>query len=80
MIKIGNVIINKPFVLAPMAGVNCTSFRLLCKESGAGLIYTQMYHADFLCHKYKVEGKQAIYDYINIQDNEKRSLWCTEYW
>ncbi|MBT3408432.1 hypothetical protein HN415_07150 [Candidatus Woesearchaeota archaeon] len=71
MIKIGNVIINKPFVLAPMAGVNCTSFRLLCKEAGAGLIYTQMYHADFLCHKYKIEGKQAIYDYINIQDNEK---------
>lgn len=71
MLKIGNVNIKSPFVLAPMAGVNCTSFRLLCKECGAGLIYTQMYHADFLCHKAKIDGKQAVLDYININKSEK---------
>lgn len=69
--KIGRVKISNPFVLAPMAGVNCTAFRLMCKESGAGLIYTQMYHSDFIIHKASNEGNQAVYDFINIQDIER---------
>lgn len=42
MYKIGNVKLDNQLILAPMAAVNCGSFRLLCKESGAGLVTTAM--------------------------------------
>ena len=40
MWKIGQVEIENPFVLAPMAGVTDLPFRRLCKEQGAGLLCT----------------------------------------
>ena len=43
--KIGSVEIENPFVLAPMAGITDLPFRLLCKEQGAGLLYTEMVSA-----------------------------------
>lgn len=43
--KIGNVTIENPFVLAPMAGVTDLPFRMLCKEQGAGLVCTEMVSA-----------------------------------
>lgn len=43
--KIGNVQIENPFVLAPMAGVTDLPFRTLCKEQGAGLICMEMVSA-----------------------------------
>lgn len=46
MYKIGDVKLSSRLVLAPMAAVNCTAFRILCKEYGAGLVYTQMIDAD----------------------------------
>lgn len=39
---IGNVKVEHPFLLAPMAGVTDLPYRLLCKEMGAGLLYTEM--------------------------------------
>ena len=42
---IGNVKINGNLVLGPMAGVTDLPFRLLCKEQGADLIYTEMVSA-----------------------------------
>ena len=71
MVKIGNVTIENPFVLAPMAGVNCTAFRLMCKEAGAGLIFTQMYHCNFITHKLEEEGKAAVFDFVNLQEEER---------
>ena len=41
-IKIGNVEIKNNIFLAPMAGVSDMPFRVLCKEKGAGLVYTEM--------------------------------------
>lgn len=43
--KIGNVQIDNPFVLAPMAGVTDLPFRTLCKAQGAGLICMEMISA-----------------------------------
>jgi nifR3 family TIM-barrel protein len=43
--KIGKIEIENKLVLGPMAGVTDLPFRLLCKEQGAGLIYTEMVSA-----------------------------------
>ena len=40
-LQIGNVVIDHPFTLAPMAGVTDLPYRLLCKEQGAGLMCTE---------------------------------------
>ncbi len=41
-IKIGNVELNNNVFLAPMAGISDMPFRILCKEKGAGLVFTEM--------------------------------------
>lgn len=43
--KIGNVEINNRVFLAPMAGVTDMPFRILCKEQGCGMVYTEMVSA-----------------------------------
>ncbi|MBO4324815.1 MAG: tRNA dihydrouridine synthase DusB [Lachnospiraceae bacterium] len=43
--QIGNIIIENELALGPMAGVTDLPFRLLCKEQGAGLLYTEMVSA-----------------------------------
>jgi tRNA-dihydrouridine synthase B len=44
-LKIGNVELSNPLILAPMAGVTDLPFRLLCKEQGAGLVCMEMISA-----------------------------------
>ena len=44
-LKIGNVVLSNPYILAPMAGVTDLPFRLLCKEQGAGLLCMEMVSA-----------------------------------
>ena len=51
--KIGNVEIENPFVLAPMAGVTDLAFRRLCKEQGAGLICMEMISAKAISYHNK---------------------------
>ena len=47
--KIGNVDLGEqPVLLAPMEDVTDTSFRLLCKEFGADMVYTEFVSADAL--------------------------------
>lgn len=48
--KIGNVKIENNVFLAPMAGVTDLPFRILCKEMGCGLLYTEMINAKALCY------------------------------
>lgn len=52
-LKIGNVVMDNPLVLAPMAGVTDLPFRLLCKEQGAGLICMEMVSAKAIYYKNK---------------------------
>ena len=40
--NIGNVKIENQVVLAPMAGICNSAFRLICKEMGCGLVYAEM--------------------------------------
>lgn len=40
--QIGNVALENPVILAPMAGVTDLPFRVLAKEMGCGLVYTEM--------------------------------------
>ena len=52
-IKVGNVEIPGNLILAPMAGVTDLPFRLLCKEQGADLVYTEMISAKGIYYKNK---------------------------
>lgn len=48
--KIGNVATDNNIFLAPMAGITDLPFRLICKEKGAGLVYTEMVSAKALLY------------------------------
>jgi len=43
--KIGNIELKNNIFLAPMAGVTDLPFRILCKEMGCGLVYSEMVSA-----------------------------------
>ena len=51
--KIGNVEIENSLALGPMAGVTDLPFRLLCKEQGCGMLYTEMVSAKAILYKNK---------------------------
>ncbi len=42
MYKIGNIEINNPVAVAPMAGISNAAFRVTVKEMGAGLVVCEM--------------------------------------
>lgn len=48
MKRIGNIELENPYILAPMAGVSDLPFRLLCHEQGAGLLCMEMISAKAL--------------------------------
>lgn len=49
--KIGNIVLDNPFILAPMAGVTDAASRLLAKEMGCALVYTEMVSAKGLVYE-----------------------------
>ncbi len=55
--QIGNVKIKNNLILAPMAGVTDLPFRLLCKEMGCGMLYTEM-----------VSAKAILYNNRNTEE------------
>ena len=50
-LTVGNVKLENPFILAPMAGVTDRPFRVLCREQGCGLMYTEMVSAKAILYK-----------------------------
>lgn len=52
-LEIGNVTLENPLVLAPMAGVTDLPFRVLCREQGAGLICMEMVSAKAILYRNK---------------------------
>ena len=57
-LKIGNVELKNPYILAPMAGVTDLPFRLLCKEQGAGLLCMEMVSAKAI--QYNNQNTKAL--------------------
>ena len=51
--KIGNLEVNNPIVLGPMAGVTDWAFRNICSELGANVTITEMVSSRALCYKDK---------------------------
>ena len=56
-LKIGNVGLSGPFLLAPLAGITDGPFRRLCREAGAAMVYSEMVSAKGLWYKDKNTGK-----------------------
>lgn len=52
-LQIGSLCIERPVILAPMAGVTDLPFRVLCREQGCGLVYTEMVSAKAITYKNK---------------------------
>ncbi len=52
-LTIGNVALDSPVVLAPMAGVSDLPFRLLCHEQGAALVCSEMISAKAVYYRNK---------------------------
>ncbi len=52
-LKIGDVVLPNPYILAPMAGVTDLPFRLLCREQGAGLVCMEMVSAKAIYYRNK---------------------------
>ena len=64
--KIGNINIKNPLLLAPMAGVTDLPFRLICKRMGADLVYTEFVSSNGIIR----ENKKTL-NLINFIDEER---------
>ncbi|USS90132.1 tRNA dihydrouridine synthase DusB [Fructilactobacillus carniphilus] len=63
--KIGNVQIDNPLVVAPMAGVTNSAFRVICKKFGAGLVVCEMISDKGIMFK-----NQKTLDMTNVEAEE----------
>lgn len=66
MLKIGNVEIPNPVVLAPMAGVCNPAFRLIAKEFGCGLVCAEMVSDKAILH-----GNKRTMEMLYVDEREK---------
>ncbi|MGH1487608.1 MAG: tRNA dihydrouridine synthase DusB [Cellvibrionaceae bacterium] len=70
MFKIGPWVINRPTILAPMAGVTDLPFRRICRNLGAGFTVSEMITADS-----RLWGsRKSRYRLAHSEDNEPRSV------
>ena len=60
--RIGNVVVDSPFVLAPLAGVSDSPFRRLAREQGASAVYTEMVSSDGLVRQSQVTLEYCAFD------------------
>ncbi|AJT40490.1 tRNA dihydrouridine synthase DusB [Psychromicrobium lacuslunae] len=65
-LQLGNITIDTPVVLAPMAGITNTAFRRLCREYGGGL-----YVAEMVTSRALVERTPESLRIISHDDDEK---------
>lgn len=61
--KLGNHVIEKPLLLAPMEGVTDASFRIICKRLGADFVFTEFVNSEGLRRgSEKTKLKLKLYD------------------
>lgn len=73
-LEIGNVKLENNILLAPMAGITDLPFRVIAKEYGVGLTFTEMASAKAIFYKDEKTNKL-----LNIQD-EKRPIRSSNFW
>ena len=61
--NIGNVSLDNRVFLSPMAGVTDLPFRLICKQKGCGMLYTEMINAKALCYNDENTKKMTKIEY-----------------
>lgn len=64
-LKIGNIELENNVFLAPMAGITDLPFRLICKEYGCGMAYTEMVSAKGLYY-----GSKKTEDLLSVHPKE----------
>ncbi len=64
--KIGTLEVKSPVFLAPMAGITDYSFRILCKEQGAGIVYSEFVSAHGV-----VRENECTLDLIKFTEAER---------
>lgn len=62
MLKIGTLQLSSNVLLAPLAGISDSSFRLICREFGASFTFVEMINARALSHKSKKTKKMLTVD------------------
>lgn len=67
--KIGTITLDNNIFLAPMAGVTDMPFRILCREQGCGLVYSEMISAKGMFYKDEKSWKLA-----DISEAEKPAV------
>ena len=66
VLKIGNVILDNPFFLAPLAGITDAPTRRICREMGAALVYSEMVSGKGLYYK-----QEKTKNLLHIDPSEK---------
>jgi len=61
-LKIGNVQLENPFLLAPLAGITDAPTRKICREMGAALVYSEMVSGKGLYYKDKKTDQLLFID------------------
>ncbi len=59
-INLGKIKLDNPFILAPMAGVTDRPFRVICKEMGTSLVYSEMVSAKGMYYRDKNTEKLLL--------------------
>jgi len=62
MLKIGSLHLPSNVLVAPLAGVSDSAYRLICREFGASFTFVEMINARALSHKNKITKKMLATD------------------
>ncbi len=60
--KIGEILIDIPVLLAPLAGITDRSFRSVCRRLGAGMVFSEMISAEAVGHNSAKTWNLATFD------------------